>query len=279
MTFPDDNIVATTQLSYQKYRLNDWQSGLFTTDDGEVITEGVYNNLSIAQTFARSTLNHPIFPTNGSKVSLSLQLTAPYSLFNKKDYTSIDASERYEWLEYHKWRFNAEWYMPITEKLILKTSAKLGFVGGYNAQIGISPFERFQLGGDGLSNVQGGFTGTDIIALRGYEISDLENNVVNGTTVATPIFNKFTMELRYPFSTNPNATIYGLAFLEAGNSYQSFRDYNPLDVKRSAGIGIRAHLPMFGTLGFDYGLGFDKAGAKTWQNLSKISVILGFDPE
>lgn len=279
LTFPDDNIVATTQLSYQKYRLNDWRSGLFTTDDGEVITEGVYNNLSITQTFSRSTVNHSIFPTSGSKVSLSVQLTAPYSLFNKKEYTSIDASERYEWLEYHKWRFNAEWYMPITEKLILKTAAKLGFVGSYNAQIGIAPFERFQLGGDGLSNVQGGFTGTDIIALRGYEISDLENNIVNGATVATPIFNKFTMELRYPLSTNPNATIYGLAFLEAGNSYQSFRDYNPLDVKRSAGLGIRAHLPMFGTLGFDYGLGFDKAGAKTWQNFGKISVILGFEPE
>ncbi len=279
LTFPDDNTIATTQLSYQRYRLNNWTSGLFTTDGGEVITQGIYNNLSIAQTFTRSTINHSIFPTSGSKVSLSVQLTAPYSLFSKKDYNTIDAAERYEWLEYHKWRFNAEWYTPITKKLILKTSAKLGFVGSYNSQIGISPFERFQLGGDGLSNVQRGFTGTDIISLRGYEISDLENNVVDGATVATPIFNKFTMELRYPLSTNPNATIYGLAFLEAGNAYQSFRDYNPFDVKRSAGFGIRAHLPMFGTLGFDYGLGFDKAGAKTWQNFGKISVILGFEPE
>ncbi len=279
ITFPDDNMIATTQLSYQRYRLNNWVSGLFTTDAGEVITEGTYNNLSIAQTFTRSTINHSIFPTSGSKVSLSVQLTAPYSLFSKKEYNLIDVAERYEWLEYHKWRFNAEWYTPITKKLILKTSAKLGFVGSYNAQIGISPFERFQLGGDGLSNVQRGFTGTDIISLRGYEISDLENNLVNGATVATPIFNKFTMELRYPLSTNPNATIYGLAFLEAGNAYQAFRDYNPFDLKRSAGFGIRAHLPVFGTLGFDYGLGFDKVGARTWQNFGKISIILGFEPE
>ncbi len=279
LSFPDDNIIATTQLSYQRYRLSNWTAGLFTTDAGNVITQGVYNNLSISQTFTRSTINNPIFPTNGSKVSLSLQLTAPYSLFNKKDYNRIDAAERYEWLEYHKWRFNAEWYLPITEKLILKTSAKFGFVGSYNAQLGISPFERFQLGGDGLSNAQRGFTGTDIISLRGYEVTDLENNFINGATVATPIFNKFTMELRYPLSTNPNATIYGLAFLEAGNAYQSFRDYNPFDVKRSVGMGIRVHLPMFGTLGFDYGLGFDKTGARTFQNFGKISVILGFEPE
>ena len=279
LRFPDDNIIATTQVGYQRYRLNNWTSGLFITDGGEVITEGIYNNLSLTQTFARSTINHSIFPTDGSKFSLSLQLTAPYSLFNQKDYTDLNSTERYQWLEYHKWRFNAEWYTSLVGKLVLKTSAKLGFVGSYNSQIGISPFERFQLGGDGLSNVQRGFRGTDIISLRGYEISDLENNVVNGTTVATPIFNKFTMELRYPLSTNPNATIYGLAFLEAGNAYQFFRDYNPFDVKRSIGFGIRAHLPMFGTLGFDYGLGFDKAGARTWQNFGKISVILGFEPE
>lgn len=279
LTFPDDNIIATTQVGYQRYRLNNWTSGLFTTDGGEVITEGIYNNLSLTQTFARSTVNHLIFPTDGSKISLSVQLTAPYSLFNKKEYTNLNSAERYQWLEYHKWRFNAEWYTSLVGKLVLKTSAKLGFVGSYNSQIGISPFERFQLGGDGLSNVQRGFTGTDIISLRGYEITDLENNVINGTTVATPIFNKFTMELRYPLSTNPNATIYGLAFLEAGNAYQSFRDYNPFDLKRSVGFGVRAHLPMFGTLGFDYGLGFDKAGARTWKNFAKISVVLGFEPE
>jgi len=281
INIPDDNTVATTTLSFQRYRLSNWGSGLFIADDGQVITQGTYNNLSLKQSVARSTLNHPIFPTSGSKVSLSMQLTMPYSLFNKKDYSTLDAAERYQWLEYHKWRLNAEWYKPLTKnkKLILKASAKFGFLGSYNDQIGVAPFGRFQLGGDGLSNVQGGFTGTDIISLRGYEVEDLPNNLVNGSAVATPIFNKFSLELRYPISTNPNATIYGLAFLEAGNAYQSFRDYNPFDVKRSVGFGVRAHLPMFGTLGFDYGLGIDKAGPKTWQNIAKISVILGFEPE
>ncbi len=279
ITFPDDNTIATTALSYQRYRLDNWSSGLFTADNGQVLTSGTFNNLSLKQSFARSTINHPIFPTNGSKISLSMQFTVPYSLFSKKDYTTVDAAERYQWLEYHKWRLNAEWYTPITKKLILKTSAKFGFLGNYNQSLGTAPFGRFQIGGDGLSNVRGGFTGTDIISLRGYEVEDLENNLVNGNTVATPIFNKFSLELRYPISTNPNATFYGLAFLEAGNAYQSLKDYNPFNVKRSAGFGVRAHLPMFGTLGFDYGLGFDKSGPKTWQNFAKISVILGFEPE
>ena len=279
ITIPDDYTVATTAINFQRYHLENWRTGLFTADDGTVISDGTYNKLSITQSFARTTINHPVFPTSGSRISLSMQFTLPYSLFNKKDYTDLDASERYQWLEYHKYRLNAEWYKPITKKLIFKASAKFGFLGSYNQQIGTSPFGRFQLGGDGLSNIRGGFTGTDIISLRGYEVEDLSNNVIDGNTVATPIFNKFTMELRYPFSTNPNATIYGLAFLEAGNAYQSFKDYNPLNVNRSAGFGLRAHLPAFGTLGVDYGLGFDKAGPKTWQNFAKISVILGFEPE
>ena len=279
LTFPDDNIISTTALGYQRYYLKDWASGFFTTDDGQVIRDGTFNNFNITQTFARSTINHLIFPTNGSKFSLSLQATFPFSFFSKKDYSNISAAELYQWLEYHKWRFNAEWYTPLGKKLVLKTAVKLGFLGSYNSEIGISPFERFQLGGDGLNNVQTGFTGTDLISLRGYEVQDLSNNITNGTSVATPIFNKFTMELRYPLSTNPNAFIYGLAFLEAGNAYQSFRDYNPFDVKRSVGFGLRAHLPMFGTLGFDYGLGFDKVGEQTWKNFAKFSIILGFEPE
>ena len=155
---------------------------------------------------------------------------------------------------------------------------KIGLLGSYNADTGISPFERFQLGGDGLSNNTSGYTGTDIFSLRGYEVEDLENNFINGRKVATPIFNKFTAELRYLLSPNPNATLYGLVFLEAGNAYQSFNSYNPFDLKRAVGVGFRAHLPMLGTLGVDYGIGFDKAGARTLNNIGKISVILGFEP-
>lgn len=279
LSFPDDNFIATTSLGFQKYTLQNWASGLFSTDDGQVINNGTFHNFSLTQTIARSTVNHPIFPTSGSSLSMSLQLTPPYSLLAKKEYATLDEAEQFKWLEYHKWRFNFEWYTPLSEKLVLKAGAKMGFLGNYNSALGSSPFERFQLGGDGLSNSSSGYTGTDIISLRGYEVEDLENNFSNGSKVATPIFNKFTVELRYLLSANPNATLYGLAFLEAGNAYSSFKKYNPFDLKRSVGVGLRAHLPMIGTIGVDYGVGFDKAGARNFNNFGKISVILGFEPE
>ncbi len=279
LKFPDDNFVASTALSFQKYSLRNWSTGLFQTDDGQVVSDGQYYNLSLKQTIARTTINNPIYPMEGSRVSLSVQLTPPYSLFSNRN-SGTDGTQLNKWVEYHKWRFDSEWYATLTGKLVLKASAKFGFLGAYGSSAGISPFERFQLGGDGLSNVNGGFTGTDIISLRGYEVSDLENNLVNGTTVSTPLYDKFTLELRYPLSLNPNSTIYGLAFLEGGNSWKSFKDFNPFDVKRSAGVGLRVFLPMFGTLGFDYGVGFDKTGVeKSLQGMGKFSIILGFEPE
>ncbi|MCF8247060.1 MAG: outer membrane protein assembly factor BamA [Saprospiraceae bacterium] len=279
LQFPDDNFVASTALSFQKYSLDNWTSGLFQTDDGQLVSNGNFYNLSLKQTIARTTINNPIYPMEGSRVSLSVQLTPPYSLFGNRN-SGTDAVQLNKWVEYHKWRFDSEWYTTLTGKLVLKASAKFGFLGAYNSSNGISPFERFQLGGDGLSNTNGSFTGTDIISLRGYEVSDLENNLIDGTTVATPIYNKFTLELRYPLSLNPSSTIYGLAFLEGGNSWQSFKAFNPFDVKRSAGVGLRVFLPMFGTLGFDYGVGFDKTGVdKSLKGMGKFSIILGFEPD
>jgi len=152
-------------------------------------------------------------------------------------------------------------------------------VGAYNKQIGTSPFELFQLGGDGLNNQQfGAFTGTDIISLRGYDVRDLENNIDKNTggISATPLFDKFTLELRYPISLNPSSTIYGLLFAQGGNSWKKARNFNPFDVKRSVGFGLRVFLPMFGVLGFDYGVGFDKPDG---QSLAKFSIVLGFEPE
>lgn len=279
LKWPDDNFVSTTTLNLQKYDLQNWDSGLFRTDDGEIVSEGNYYNFSINQTLVRSTLNNPLFPTEGSRVSLSLQFTPPYSLFSKKDVADQTTEEQFKFLEYHKWRFDAEWYTTLVGKLVLKARAKFGFVGRYNNELGISPFERFQLGGDGLSNQQSGFNGTDIISLRGYETTDLEHNLINGELVATPIYDKFTLELRYPLSLNPSSTIYALLFAEGGNSWQSFRDFNPFDIKRSAGFGLRVFLPMFGTLGFDYGIGFDKVGERSLSNLGRFSIILGFEPE
>ncbi|MCB0569310.1 MAG: outer membrane protein assembly factor BamA [Phaeodactylibacter sp.] len=282
LKWPDDNFVISTALNIQTLSLDNWARGLFRSDEGEIVREGNYNDFSIKQTIARSTVNDPIFPQDGSRISLSVQLTPPYSLFNpNRDYTSEPAEERFRYLEYHKWRFDAEWYTPIVGKLILKAQAKIGLLGFYNRDIGSSPFERFQLGGDGINNQQFGFAGVDIISLRGYEISDLEaNRDPSGGTSATPLFDKFTLELRYPLSLNPSSTIYVLAFAQGGNSWREFRDFNPFDVKRSAGLGLRVFLPMFGVLGFDYGIGFDKSGTdRSLKTLGDFNIVLGFEPE
>lgn len=270
-------IIANTTLQFQQYRLDEWSRGLFQTDQGETVSNGQYNNLSIKQSFTGSTLNHPLFPTKGSRISLSMQLTPPYSLLAGKDKRGLTVQDDYEWMEYHKWRFDAEKYIPVAKKFTLKLSGKLGYMGGYNKAIGISPFERFQLGGDALSNSQIGFTGIDRITLRGYDVEDLSNNLQNGEISATPIFNKFTAEFRIPVTKNQNS--YVLGFVEAGNAYRTFEDYNPLNLKKSAGIGFRTHLPMFGTLGVDYGIGFDKAGPRTFSNLGQFSFTLGIELE
>jgi outer membrane protein insertion porin family len=186
-------------------------------------------------------------------------------------------------VEYHKWKFKAEWYTALVGKLTLKTEAKLGMVGAYSRDTGISPFERFQLGGDGLNNQQfGAFNGTDIVSMRGYEIDDIEANRIGGRQTATPIYSKYTVELRYPISLNPNSTIYVMAFGQAGNAWQDFDSYNPFDLKRSAGMGLRVFLPMFGMLGFDYGIGFDNAnpvGDTFFARYGNFNIVLGFEPE
>lgn len=294
LKWPDDNFITTTSINLQNIALQNYNVTLFRTDEGESIQDGTYHNFSINQTIARSTVNNPLFPDEGSRISLSVQFTLPYSLFSNKDYQAISAQERFKWLEYHKWRLDAEWYTTLVGKLVLKTAAKFGFIGSYNNDIGLVPFERFQLGGDGLNNQQLGFyTGTDIISLRGYEPSDLENNRLNENSnsseiVATPVFNKLTVELRYPISTNPNSTIYVLAFAQGGNAWRNAKDFNPFDMKRSVGGGLRVFLPMFGLLGFDYGIGLDKytfeqgvgdVPVTGLGNMAKFSIILGFEPE
>ncbi|MEN0006540.1 MAG: outer membrane protein assembly factor BamA [Bacteroidota bacterium] len=281
LKWPDDNFVSSTALNIQTLSLNNWSRGLFRDDSGNPVTVGSYNNFSIKQTIARSTINDPIFPKNGSKISLSVQFTPPYSAFNDKDFTDAPASEKFRWLEYHKWRLDAEWFTPIAGDLIFRARAKIGILGSYNSTIGTSPFERFQLGGDGINNQQFGFAGVDIISLRGYDIQDLEANIdlETGGTSATPVFDKFTLELRYPLSLNPSSTIYVLGFVEGGNAWRSLRDFNPFDLKRSAGFGMRVFLPMFGVLGFDYGIGFDKIGERSLDNLGRFNIVLGFEPE
>jgi outer membrane protein insertion porin family len=284
LKWPDDNFISQTAMTLQNLSLENWGRGLFITDDGELVTDGDYYNFSITQTITRSTVSDPLFPKSGSRFSLAVSVTPPYSAFNNKNYSDLPVDEKFKFLEYHKWRFDAEWYTNIFDKLVVKAAVKIGMLGRYNAEIGVSPFERFQLGGNGLANQQfGAYTGVDLISLRGYDTNELPANIQNGSLVATPIFDKFTIELRYPISTNPSSTIYALTFVQGGNSFRTFRDFNPFDIKRSAGVGLRVFLPMFGTLGFDYGLGFDKPDPgfdeTIFQKFGQFNIILGFEPE
>jgi len=281
LRWPDDNFVSRTGVNIQTLNLQNWSLfNVVRTDDGGIVRGGYYNNFSITQTFSRSTVNDPLFPKEGANISLSVQFTPPYSAFSDKDYEDLPNEERFRWLEYHKWRFDAEWYTTLVGKLVLKAQTKFGILGSYNNDIGVSPFERFQLGGDGINNQQFGYAGVDIISSRGYEIADFPGNTIEGNQeVATPLYNKLTLELRYPLSLNPSSTIYILAFAQGANAWRNGRDFNPFELQRSVGGGVRVFLPMFGTLGFDYGIGFDKTGARTLQNLGDFNIILGFEPE
>jgi outer membrane protein insertion porin family len=275
--WPDDNFISSTSINFNRISLDDWSVDGFQLEDGTLLSDGIFNNFYIKQTIARSTLNHPIFPTSGSNVSLSLQFTPPYSLFRNSG-SDETPEQQYKWLEYYKARFDGEWYIPLGEKFVLKGSAKIGIIGAYDNDLGLSPFERYWFGGNGL-DAQQGFTGIDLISMRGYNATS--DFPVNGNGGATA-FNKFSAELRFPIVKSPASTIYAIGFVEAGNAWSNISDINPFDLKRSAGLGLRVHLPMFGLLGFDYGVGFDKDAIGTGSYLSKygkLSLILGFEPD
>lgn len=270
----NQNLIATSELSFQNINLNGYRG--ITLEDGTYIDQGIFNNLYLKQTLTYNTIADPFFPRQGLRVSLSGQWTPPYSLF-REDNPDGTAAGDFHWLEYHKWRFDAEGYLPVAGKLTFKGSLKLGTLGAYNSGLGTPPFERFEMGGNGISSQQAGFVGNDVFALRGYE-ADYLKGTQNGGGAA---FGKITAELRYPVLNMPSARAYILAFAEGGNVWKDTRDFNLFDLKRSVGMGVRIHLPMFGTLGFDYGLGFDKpelAGQK-WSNYGTFNVILGFEPE
>lgn len=249
---------------------------------------GTSNNFSVKIALQRSSVFDPTFPRSGSNFLASVQLTPPYSLI---DPSLITSSDPYEKPEYHKWRFNAEWYVPIgkpagadkNRQFILKMAAKYGFMGRYTTKLNYSPFERFQVGDAGLTNNYG-LLGYDIIAHRGYPVYETSNPAINPDQQQASsyftIFNKYQLELRYPLVTNPGSTIYGLAFFEAANGWYNFETYNPFRLRRSVGLGMRFFLPMFGLLGFDYGIGLDRI--KPGQGLkdaSRFTFMLGFEPE
>ena len=285
LRWPDDYFTLSNTLKYSHFKLDDW-------DQRFVVTNGDYYAISLNTTLTRSSVLDPIFPRSGSTFQVSAELTPPYSLLNNKDYTKLNNQEKFRLTEYHKWKFKAEWYTELVNKLVLRISTKGGILGRYTESIGTSPFERFWVGGDGLSNQVGGFlAGTDIFALRGYNDNEITQNVAireDGAQVSVgdPYMQKFSAELRYLLSPNPSATIYVMGFVEAGNSWNNFQDYNPFEMRRAAGLGLRIYLPMFGLMGFNYGVGFDKNGFANdgklgtyLSNYGVFSFVLGFEPE
>ncbi len=277
LKWPDDNFISNTSIDYQRFNLNNYGSGNILFPG---VTQGVFNNVNIQQTFTRASISDPLFPKSGSKFQLIMQATPPYSLLGRTVAGDASAQEKFRWVEFYKWRFNAEWYTSLGHKFVLKTVAKIGQMGYYNKNIGYSPFGRFILGGDGLASRQfAGFTGNEQIALRGYEVAQLPGSGDGGGVA----FAKYQIELRYPISLNPSSTIYIHTFVDGGNVWKTTREFKPLDIRRSAGAGLRIFLPMFGTLGFDYGFGFDKPeldpATTKITGYGRFGIILGFEPD
>ena len=265
LNWPDNFFVFNYGLFYNNYRLNNYAlTPLFN--------DGFANDLHFKFVLSRNSIDQPLYPKSGSNVSLTLQITPPYSAFSGVDYASETSNQRYKWIEYHKYKFMADFYQKVAGNLVLRLCSKMGYMGYYNKDIGFSPFERFQMGGDGLSGANY-FIGKEIVSQRGYDVYQTDG----------VIFNKYTAELRYPFSLQPTATIYGILFSDAANAWGDFQSYNPFKLNRDVGLGIRLYLPMFGLLGLDYGIGIDKynpqGGTTSFSDLGKFTFMLGFEPE
>ena len=252
LTWPDDFFTLYQGVNIQMYSLTNYSS-IFSVGDGN----GNYNNINYEVILGRSSVDQPIYPRRGSEISLGLELTPPYSLFTpNKDYSDMSENDKYKWIEYYKWKFKAYWYFEVMEKLVLTPRFRFGYLGYYNSEIGITPFERFYLGGDGLSGYSN-YDGREIISMRGYENETITPEYYNDQNIGGTIFTRYTLELRYPLSLAPTSTIYALAFVEAGNSWLGSEGFDPFNLKRSAGFGLRVYLPMFGMLGLDWAYGFD----------------------
>ncbi|GGE08114.1 outer membrane protein assembly factor BamA [Psychroflexus salis] len=283
---PDEYFFLSTSVGFQHFDLQNYNVGLFR------FPNGYSNNLSFTVGLRRdNTYSNPIFPMGGSRFNINLKFTPPYSLFNDIDYKQLSLErevalaennndrlaeidqERFNWLEFYKVNFSGEWFNRLFDKLVLRKNIEFGFIGAYNSDRGIPPFERFFLGGDGLAGFA--MDGREIIALRGYPNQSIiprsRTNVTQESfNDGATIYNKFTLDLRYPITLNPSASIYGLAFFEAGSTFDSFEEYSPFDLNRSAGAGIRIFMPQFGLLGIDFGYGFDpipgtNTGANGWE--------------
>ena len=276
LNWPDPYFTLYMEADYERYSLKNWNSfGM---------SNGASNLLSLKLVFARNSVDQPIYPRRGSEFSASVQATLPYSLWDGKDYKRLaelanstdsnvaDAAnqERYRWIEFHKWQFKAQWFQSLTRNtnLVLMAKAEMGFLGSYNKNK-VSPFERFEVGGDGMSGYN--IYGIDIISMRGYEDGALDPDPNNYSCA----YNKYTMELRYPVILKPSSQIYVLGFLEGGNAFTSWKKFSPFKIKRSAGFGVRLYLPVVGMLGIDWGYGFDAPANSNTKSGSQFHFVLG----
>ncbi len=266
LSWPDPYFTLYNEISYEMYNLQDW--------DYFLISNGSSNIFAFTTVFGRNSVDQPIYPRRGSDFSISLSLTPPYSLFDNKDYSdpNLSDNDRYRWIEYHKWNLKSTWYQPLSRNgnLVLMAKAELGYLGSYNKNKP-SPFEGFDMGGDGMSGYN--IYGVDIIGLRGYEDSSITPYTVQNDYAR--VYNKYTVELRYPFILKPSSTIYGLIFAEGGNAFTGWKSFNPFQLKRSLGIGVRLYLPVVGMIGVDWGYGFDKQVGETKAHGSKFSFMIG----
>ena len=242
---PDDFFTFYGELGYEYYTLRNYN----LVDD---FSNGFANNLSLKFSISRNSVDQPIYPRSGSEITLTFKTTAPYSMFDgRSDYSDLSNQEKFKWIEYNKIKFISKWYTPVSKdkKLVLHSSIGFGFLNPWSKAKGVSPFERFYYGGSGLTGFR--LAGREYIALRGYE----DNSI--SSTEGDALITKYKVELRYPISLNPSATVFAMVFGEAGNSWNSYKDYNPFEVKKSVGVGLRLFLPMFGLIGLDYGWGLD----------------------
>ena len=270
LSWPDDFFTIYHELSFQHYKLQNMAGYYYFLNDGNSNGNGGFNNFSFKTAFGRNSMDNPLYTRSGSSVTLSLQFTPPYSLINGIDYTNpkLTNQDRYKWIEYHKWLFKGDWYSPITKNrnLVLHTKFEYGFLGYFDKNRK-SPFEGFRVGGSGMSGYN--LYGSDIVSLRGYKDYSLS------TGYGSNIYNKLSMEMRYPVILKPSSTIYVLTFLEAGNAWNDYSDYNPFKLHRSAGAGVRIFLPMFGLMGIDWGYGFDKVPGQSDAAGSQFHFVIG----
>lgn len=262
LTWPDPYFTFYGEIGYQRYGLKGW--------DSFIISDGVSNTLSLKLVLQRSSVDAPFFSRSGSEFTLSVQATPPFSLWDGKDYSSdLSEQDRYRWIEYHKWLLKGRWYFPLSanQNLVLMLGAEMGYLGHYNKNK-VSPFERFEIGGDGMTGYN--IYGVDIISMRGYE-----DGALDPSSYYSIAYNKYTMELRYPVILKPNSSIYVLAFLEGGNGFNSWKEFSPFKIKRSAGVGVRLYLPIVGMLGIDWGYGFDPAYGSTKRSGSQFHFVMG----